>query len=133
MTIAIDLDTHLASNLTALAQQGVANTNNFAHYAIMFNSTGSPMSFGYGGCTPGGQAGTGTLPANSTVVVVWLHYTLTCGEDAVGDVDLCRIYTQSGWISCPFGPVLMTEGTSQGEIGGKQCDFSGTSVAFSLS
>ena len=33
MTIAIDLDTHLASNLTALAQQGVANTNNFAHYA----------------------------------------------------------------------------------------------------
>ena len=33
MTIAIDLDTHLASNLTALGEQGVANTNNFAHYA----------------------------------------------------------------------------------------------------
>ncbi len=33
MTIAIDLDTHLASNLAAYAQQAVANTNNFVHYA----------------------------------------------------------------------------------------------------
>ncbi len=33
MTIAIDLDSHLATNLTAYAQQAVGNTNNFSHYA----------------------------------------------------------------------------------------------------
>jgi hypothetical protein len=33
MTIAIDLDTHLASNLAAIAQQAVGNTQSFAHYA----------------------------------------------------------------------------------------------------
>lgn len=44
MTIAIDLDTHLASNLTALAQQGVANTNNFAHYANLAFTKAEPGS-----------------------------------------------------------------------------------------
>ncbi len=33
MTIAIDLDTHLASNLAAIAQQAIGNTQSFAHYA----------------------------------------------------------------------------------------------------
>ncbi|HTU24264.1 MAG TPA: hypothetical protein VMF30_02630 [Pirellulales bacterium] len=33
MSINLDLDTHLAANAVALAQQAVANTQNFAHYA----------------------------------------------------------------------------------------------------
>jgi hypothetical protein len=33
MTINLDLDTQLASNAVALAQQAVANTQNFAHLA----------------------------------------------------------------------------------------------------
>ena len=35
MAINLDLDTQLASNAVALAQQAVANTQNFAHFANM--------------------------------------------------------------------------------------------------
>ena len=104
-------------------------TGNVEAYGfIYYNPTAAPISAEYGACPAdgGGQSGPGDIPANSTVVVVWLTY-----EDTdESNFSKCFLTTVSGRLTCPFYDLALTAQTQV--VGGHPCGPSATTVTVSV-